>query len=77
MSDNEYIERQDAPEINKGATAKKPTSKKVKACAFTQILNGEFLTRDFVLDNLNFLLQLRFPLQVDFTCAQFCNNSAH
>jgi ABC-type transport system involved in cytochrome bd biosynthesis fused ATPase/permease subunit len=55
MSDNEYIERQDAPEINKGATAKKPTSKKVKASAFTQILNGEFLTRDFVLDNLNYI----------------------
>jgi ABC-type transport system involved in cytochrome bd biosynthesis fused ATPase/permease subunit len=55
MSDNEYIERQDAPEINKGAAAKKPTSKKVKASAFTQILNGEFLTRDFVLDNLNYI----------------------
>jgi len=55
MSDNEYIEKQDAPETNKGTASKKTTSKKVKASAFSQILNGEFLTRDFVLDNLNYI----------------------
>lgn len=55
MRDNEYIEKQDAPEINKGQASKKTTSKKVKASAFSQILNGEFLTRDFVLDNLNYI----------------------
>lgn len=55
MSDNEYIEKQDAPETNKGTASKKTASNKVKASAFSQILNGEFLTRDFVLDNLNYI----------------------
>ena len=55
MSDNEYIEKQDAPETNIGTASKKTASKKVKASAFSQILNGEFLTRDFVLDNLNYI----------------------
>ena len=55
MSDNEYIEKQDAPETNKGTASKQTASKKVKASAFSQILNGEFLTRDFVLDNLNYI----------------------
>lgn len=35
-----------------------------KANAFTQILNGEFLTKSFVLDNLNFIFFIMFLLML-------------
>lgn len=61
MSINEYIERSGAeeeqptiekPKVEKKADKPKKTS---KSTAFTQILNGDFLTREFVLNNLGFI----------------------
>ena len=53
MADNEYIDKEIAAEIAKQAEKKekKQTSnpKNSKPNAFTQILNGDFLTREFVL----------------------------
>lgn len=65
MSENEYIDKETAEEIQKKTESRKAASeKKVKAKvktrsskpnAFTQILNGDFLTREFVLNNLSFI----------------------
>lgn len=56
MKDNEYIEKSAAKvEDNSSREKKTPSSGKVKTGAFNQILNGEFLTKDFVLDNLNYI----------------------
>lgn len=56
MKDNEYIEKSAANvEDNSSREKKTPSSGKVKTGAFNQILNGEFLTKDFVLDNLNYI----------------------
>jgi hypothetical protein len=61
MSINEYIERSGAeeeqPSIEKPKVEKKvdKPKKSSKSTAFTQILNGDFLTREFVLNNLGFI----------------------
>ena len=59
MADNEFIDKETADEISKKAAKKEkkvqPKPKSSKPNAFTQILNGEFLTREFVLNNLNFI----------------------
>jgi hypothetical protein len=56
MKDNEYIEKSAAKvEDNSSREKKTPSSGKLKTGAFNQILNGEFLTKDFVLDNLNYI----------------------
>lgn len=56
MKDNEYIEKSAAKvEDNSSREKKTPSNGKVKTGAFNQILNGEFLTKDFVLDNLNYI----------------------
>lgn len=56
MKDNEYIEKSAAKvEDNSSREKKTPSSGKVKTGALNQILNGEFLTKDFVLDNLNYI----------------------
>lgn len=56
MKDNEYIEKSAANvEDNSSREKKTPSSGKAKTGAFNQILNGEFLTKDFVLDNLNYI----------------------
>ncbi len=56
MKDNEYIEKSAANvEDNSSREKKTPSSGNVKTGAFNQILNGEFLTKDFVLDNLNYI----------------------
>jgi hypothetical protein len=60
MADNEYIERS-AAEEQKPAAEKKEKKKsesakpKGRPSAFAQILNGDFLTREFVLNNLNYI----------------------
>ena len=63
MKDNEYIENK-APE--KGEVDEKPKNAssrgKAKSGAFNQILNGEFLTKDFVINNLNFIFFIFFLL---------------
>jgi hypothetical protein len=53
MADNEYIDKEVAEEAAK---------KDAKPNAFTQILNGDFLTREFVLNNLNFIFFIIFLL---------------
>lgn len=61
MSENEYIDKETAEETQKKTDVKekkvkakvKPTNSKPNA--FTQILNGDFLTREFVLNNLSFI----------------------
>ena len=58
MSQNEY--QQD--EQTKASSAK--SSKQKKGSAFAQILNGEFLTKDFVLNNLTYILFIFFLLFV-------------
>jgi hypothetical protein len=59
MADNEYIERSAAEEQKPAAEKKekKSDSAKLKGrpSAFAQILNGDFLTREFVLNNLNYI----------------------
>ena len=55
---------------NRYTSDEKPTSessklgKSKKATAFSQILNGEFLTKDFVINNLSYILFLFFLLFV-------------
>jgi cell division protein FtsL len=55
---------------NRYTTDEKPTSessksgKSKKTTAFSQILNGEFLTKDFVINNLSYILFLFFLLFV-------------
>jgi len=48
--------------LRKMAKEKTNTSAGRKVNAFTQILNGEFLTKSFVLDNLNFIFFIMFLL---------------
>lgn len=62
MKDNEYIDK-DSRQENSGSANQKRTSKKKKS-AFAMILNGEFLTKGFVLDNLGFIFFLIFLLLI-------------
>lgn len=62
MKDNEYIDK-DSREEKVGSEAPKRSSKSKKS-AFTMILNGEFLTKSFVLDNLGYLFFLIFLLLI-------------
>ncbi len=56
MKDNEYIENEAPEREERYASTKKSTSNaKEKVSAFNQILNGDFLTKDFVLNNLNYI----------------------
>lgn len=56
MKDNEYIENEvPIKEARNPAPKKTASSNKEKMSAFNQILNGEFLTKDFVLNNLNYI----------------------
>lgn len=60
MAENEYIEKDAAEQLNNAAEKKekkKVSTEKSKGrpSAFAQILNGDFLTREFVLNNLNFI----------------------
>ena len=69
MAINEYIERSKENEeevvqpVEKKVKSKKAaTPKNSKSNALTQILNGEFLTREFVLNNLSFIFFIIFLL---------------
>ena len=56
MKDNEYIENEASiKEARNPAPKKTASANKEKMSAFNQILNGEFLTKDFVLNNLNYI----------------------
>ena len=67
MSDNDYIaySEEEKSTTNQSKVDSKKDSKKersVKTSALTQILNGDFLTREFVLNNLNFIFFIIFLL---------------
>lgn len=67
MSANEYIEKDhlepEIPKQEKKAKEKKEKKKKSSGPnAFTQILNGDFLTKEFVLNNLSFIFFVMFLL---------------
>lgn len=61
MSDNEFLEKDTIDDLTrkerrrqeKERARSKP--KNVRPNAFAQILNGDFLTREFVVNNLNFI----------------------
>lgn len=63
--DNEFVKKPE-PEVVKEKPRKAPkkaSADRGKASrAFTQILNGEFLTKEFVLNNLNFIFFIIFLL---------------
>jgi ABC-type transport system involved in cytochrome bd biosynthesis fused ATPase/permease subunit len=48
----------------KAQDSSKKSGKGAKANAFTQILNGEFLTKSFVLDNLNYIFFIMLLLLI-------------
>ena len=56
MSGNQFIEEGDVEMPKKAAAGSK------KSSAWSQILNGEFLTKDFVLNNLGYILFFFFLL---------------
>ncbi|MEY4570981.1 MAG: hypothetical protein RLZ10_174 [Bacteroidota bacterium] len=62
MKDNEYIDKDQSKD---SSTMKgKKSARKSRKSAFTMILNGEFLTKGFVLDNLGYIFFLIFLLLV-------------
>lgn len=59
--DNEYIKKEDVIEEVSQSPAKKSSQKRKegkKANIFLQILNGEFLVQDFVINNLGYVFFL-------------------
>ena len=65
-NENEYIDRAQQGEndaSDKKTKNKKRSKKRVKKqTSFVQILNGDFLTKDFMLNNLNFIFFIMFLL---------------
>lgn len=61
MHEDEYIAGGKAPKSEK-PKASKSDKRTSKASAFTQILNGDFLTKEFVLNNLNYIFFIMFLL---------------
>ena len=66
-SENEYIDKaqQDKNDAGEKKAKKKKSSKKrvqKKQTSFVQILNGDFLTKEFMLNNLNFIFFIMFLL---------------
>jgi len=69
MTDNDYIEynlpKDEEPEkkADNKTVANKPIEKNEKmSSAFNQILNGDFLTKEFFLNNLSFIFFIMFLL---------------
>jgi hypothetical protein len=68
MSDKDFIAHSDQETANKKQSSKdssrdsKQSTRGSKTNTFTQILNGDFLTREFVLNNLNFIFFIIFLL---------------
>jgi cell division protein FtsL len=64
MKDNVYIDKDSIPEVPKKPEPKKkkePT-KKSRPSSLVQIMNGDFLTKEFMLNNLNFIFFIIFLL---------------
>ena len=68
MMDNEYIDKDTVHEEQKKQEPKKAkkkvAGKKKRPNAFVQILNGDFLTKEFMLNNLNFIFFIIFLLLI-------------
>ena len=66
--DNEYIDKDTVHEEQKKQEPKKAkkkvAGKKKRPNALIQILNGDFLTKEFVLNNLNFIFFIIFLLLI-------------
>jgi hypothetical protein len=65
MMDNEYIDKDTIAEVQQKTKKKSPAKEKKRPAqsnALAQILNGEFLTKEFVLNNLNFIFFIIFLL---------------
>ena len=68
MMDNEYLDKDAVHEEQKKQDSKKTkktksaSTKKKRPNTLVQILNGDFLTREFVLNNLNFIFFIIFLL---------------
>jgi ABC-type transport system involved in cytochrome bd biosynthesis fused ATPase/permease subunit len=62
MKDNEYIDKDQSKEAS--ASKGNKSARKPRKSAFAMILNGEFLTKGFVLDNLGYIFFLIFLLLV-------------
>jgi hypothetical protein len=62
MKDNEYIDKDQTKEAS--SSKDKKSARKPRKSAITMILNGEFLTKGFVLDNLGYIFFLIFLLLV-------------
>jgi Bacteriodetes cell division protein (FtsL-like) len=66
LDDKEAAEKKENQEKTKGKAQKKPKKKTKeksnKPNAFVQILNGDFLTKEFMLNNLNFIFFIMFLL---------------
>jgi cell division protein FtsL len=65
MMDNEYIDKDTIAEAQQKTNKKSPAKEKKRPAqsnALAQILNGEFLTKEFVLNNLNFIFFIIFLL---------------
>ena len=63
--ENEFLDRAQIDKkakTEKKKKAKKKNTKEKKPSAFVQILNGDFLTKEFILNNLNFLFFLMLLL---------------
>jgi len=66
--DNEFVKKkavestQPEKKVRKASTKKAKAPKGKSSNAFLQILNGEFLTKEFVLNNLNFIFFIIFLL---------------
>ena len=61
MHEDEYIVGGKSPKADKPKPAQRE-KRTAKASAFTQILNGDFLTKEFVLNNLNYIFFIMFLL---------------
>ena len=59
MHEDEYIVGGKSPKAEKPKPAQRE-KRTAKASAFTQILNGDFLTKEFVLNNLNYIFFIMF-----------------
>ncbi len=69
MVDNEFLDRAQLDEketVQKGKEKKRREKKKAaaerKPNTFVQILNGDFLTKEFITNNLNFIFYIIFLL---------------
>lgn len=65
MMDNEYLDKDSIKaekKVHESKKTKKKNADKKRSNSFVQILNGDFLTKEFVINNLNFIFFIIFLL---------------